>query len=172
MVRFFHCQILQSPRRVCAVILAFALLLGFILGCICSGFAEPILFQLMRTAAMVRVSIVCLLPVLLLPIVISAFAVFIGFYWLLIPIAFLKSFFFGYLCSGIVFLYLHSGLLFAFLFLFVDVLSMPVLCWYWFRCIRSSEVGFQALSPALILVFAIGVFNYQIISPFLANLLS
>ena len=172
MVRFFPCSFLQSSRKVCTVILAFALLLGVTFGGVCSGFAEPVLFQLMLTAAMARVSIVCLLPVLLLPIVLSAFAVSIGLYWLLIPIAFSKAFLFGYLCSGILMLYPHSGPLFAMLFLCVDCLSLPVLCWCWFRCIRSREAGLWALKPAMLLIVGIGLLNYRIVSPFLASLLS
>ena len=172
MVRFFRRHYFRSPRRVCAVILAFALLLGVFLGGVCSGLAEPVLFQLMRTAAESRVSIVRLLPVILLPVIVSAFAVYIGLYWLLIPIAFSKAFLFSFLCSGILVLYPGSGPLFAILFLFVDVLSLPVLCWCWFRCIRSREAGLRALGPAVLLILGIGILNDQVISPFLASLLS
>ena len=172
MVRFFQRHFLQSPRRVCAVILAFALLFGVCFGGICSGLAEPILFQLMYTAAQSRVSIVCLLPVMLLPIVISAFAVSVGLYWLLIPVAFLKTFLFGFLCSGIVILFPDSGPLFAFLFLFMDFLSMPVLCWYWLRCIHSREAGSRACVLSISCIVGICLLNYLFISPFLASLLS
>lgn len=172
MVRFFQYHFLQSPRRVCAVILAFALLFGVCFGGICSDFADPDLFLLMRTAAQSRVSIVCLLPVLLLPVVISAFAVSIGLYWLLIPVAFLKSFFFGFLFCGVMIRYPNSGLLFALLFLSTDYLSLPILCWCWYRCIRSEEAGLRALTTSAFLLFGISFFNYQFISPFLASLLS
>lgn len=172
MVRFFRCRFMDSPRRVRGVFLACVLLLGVFCGSIFSGLAEPVLFQLMRTAAESRVSIVCLLPVILLPVVLSAFAVYIGLYWLLIPIAFAKAFCFGYLCSGILILYPYSGPLFAVLFLFTDVLSLPVLCWFWLRCTRGREPGLQAVAPSVILIVGIGIINDQLISPFLASLLS
>ena len=172
MVRFFRCKILQSPRRVYAVFLAFALLLGVVLGSICSGFAEPVLFLLMRTAAESRVSIVCLLPVMLLPIFLSAFAVSFHLDWLLIPMAFLKAFFFGYLCAGILTRYSSSGWLFALLFLFADILSLPVLCWYWLQCIRCREAVMGATAPAVLSILGIGILNDQLVSPFLASLLS
>lgn len=172
MVRFFHCHILQSPRRVNAIVLALVLLLGFLLGSICSGSADSSLFHLMHIAAQSRVSIVCLLPVLLLPIICSAFAVYIGHTWLLFPIAFLKAFLFSYLCSGIMILYPESGPLFALLFLCADYLSMPVLCWIWFRCICSREDGLRGVRPVVFLILGIAFFDYQFVSPFLASLLS
>ena len=172
MVRFFRCHFLQSPRRVCGVILAFDLLIGVLLGSISSGLAEPVLFQLMRTAAESRVSIVCLLPVLLLPVVFSAFAVCFGHFWPLIPVAFTKAFCFGYLCSGVLIQYPYSGPLFVVLFLFADVVSLPVLCWLWIRCIRGREAGLRAVAPSALLLLGISIINDQLISPFLAGLLS
>lgn len=172
MVRFFHRHFLQSARRVNAIILALVLLLGFLLGGVSSGSADISLFQLMHTAAQSRVSIVCLLPVLLLPVICSFFVVYIGLTWLLFPIAFSKAFLFSYLCSGILIFYPVSGPLFAVLFLCADFLSFPVLCWIWFRCICSREEGLRGLVPVLLLILGIAFFDYQVVSPFLASLLS
>ena len=172
MVCFFPHGFLQSSRRGCAAILAFAVLFGILLGGICAGLAEPMLFQLMRTAALSCVSIVCLLQVILLPILFTAFAVYLGQYWLVILVAFSKAFLFGYFCSGILLQYPNSGFLFAFLFLNSDFLSLPVLCWCWFRSIRSREAGLQTIIPAVFLFIGIAFLNYQVVSPFLASLLS
>lgn len=172
MVRFFRRHILQSPRRVNAIVLALVLLLGFLLGGICSGSADPFLLSLMRTAAQSRVSIVCLLPVLLLPVLCTAFAVYIGLPWLLFPIAFSKAFLFSYLCSAILIFYPESGSLFAAFFMFADYLSVPVLCWVWYRCICSRETRLYWIRPAVLLILGIAYLDYQVISPFLASLLS
>lgn len=172
MVRFFRTHFLQYPRRVNVTILAFTLLLGYSFGSIVSCFASPILFQLMRTGAMNGVSIVSVLPILLFPFLVSALAVFLRLKWLLLLVAFLKAFLFSYLGSHIFRLFPTSGPLFAVFFLTSDLLSMPVLCWFWFRCISDSDSLVRALIPVFFLVFGIGLFDYLVTSPFLASLLS
>lgn len=172
MVRFFHCLFSEPSRRVNAMVLAFALLLGYLLGSICVDFMNPDLFLLMRIGAKAGVSIVCLLPVLLLPFLFSAIAVFIGLKWLVIPVAFLKAFLFSYLCCHILTLFPDSGSLFAVLFLFSDILSLPVMCWFWIRCICGRDVGARAVMVVILAISGIGFLNYQVISPFLASLLS
>ena len=172
MVRFFRCLFFESSRRVSAMVLAFTLLLGYLLGSFCVGCAESSLFLLMRTGAKAGVSIVCLLPVLILPFLCSAIAVYIGLKWLIIPIAFLKAFLFSYLCCHILMLFPDSGSLFTVLFLFTDILSLPLLCWFWFRCICSREVGIRTVLAVILNISGIGFLNYQVISPFLASLLS
>ena len=172
MVRFFHCLFLESSRRVNAMVLAFALLLGYLLGSICVDFMNPDLFLLMRIGAKAGVSIVSLLPVLLFPFLCSAIAVYVGLKWLIIPIAFLKAFLFSYLCCHILTLFSDSGSLFTVLFLFSDILSLPVLCWFWLRCICGRDVGARAVMVVILAISGIGFLNYQVISPFLASLLS
>ena len=172
MVCFFHHHILPSIRRVNAIVLAFVLLMGFLLGGFCSGFADPSFFQLMRTAAMTRVSIVYLIPVLLLPMIFSALAVYIGRIWLLFPLAFLKAFLFSYLSSGIRVFYPDSGRLFGLLLMWTDYLTMPVLCWFWFRCIADQRLNVHFAAGILLLVLGIGFFDFRVVSPFLVSLLS
>ena len=172
MVRFFRGHFLESLRRVNATVLALALFLGYFLGSICSSSANSDLFPLMRTGAISGVSIVCLLPVLLLPFLFSAIAVYIGLKWLLIPVAFLKAFLFSYLFSHILVLFPNSGSLFAALFLFSDVLSLPVLCWFWLRCVCDGGVESHVVMTVMLVIAGIGFLNSQVISPFLASLLS
>jgi len=171
MVRFFRCHFLPPSRRVNVTVLAFALLLGFLFGSLCSGFAESHLYSLMRMGAGSPVSIVCLLPVLLLPFLCSALAAYFGLVWLIFPIAFLKAFFFSYLIGHILVLFPNSGSLFAGLFFCADVLSMPVLCWFWLRC-TSSGLEKRIWIPVFLTVLGIGFFDCHIVSPFLVSLLS
>ena len=72
MVRFFRYHFLQSIRRVNVTMLALVLMLGYLLGCLCSQLADSTLFHLMRMGAVSRVSIFSVLPVLLLPFFASA----------------------------------------------------------------------------------------------------
>ena len=172
MVRFFRCHILQSTRRVSAIILAFALLSGFLIGGYCTGYADSLLLHLMRTAAFSRVSIVHLMPVLLLPFVFSAFAVYIGQRWLIFPIAFIKAFLLAYLTGAIRIFYPGSGVLLGVLLFFADYLIMPVLCWFWFHCFRGRKEFPQICWCMLLLVLAIGYVDSYVVSPFLVSLLS
>ena len=171
MVRFFRCHILQSSRRVHAVILAFVLLSGFAFGILSSGSAEQSLFQLMRTAASARVSIICLLPVIFLPVLFSALAVYIGQRWLIFLLAFAKAFLIGYLSSSILIRYPDSGFLFVLLFLCSDCLTFPVMCWFWLR-ILSGEKSAPCIYAVILWILWIGILDSQVISPFLATLLS
>ena len=172
MVRFFPYGFLNSSRRVAAVILALTILLGVFVGSICSASADSILLSLMRTGARSRLSIVSSLPVLLLPLICSAIAVFLGHRWLLILIIFLKSFLIGYLCCYIISMLTYSGPLFAVFFLFSDLFSMPVLCWFWFRSISARELAFRAVVFTALVISGIVIFDCQFVSPFLASLLS
>ena len=172
MVRFFRCKILQSPRRVYAVFLAFALLLGVILGSLCSGFAEPVLFLLMRTAAESRVSIVCLLPVMLLPIFLSAFAVSSSKTVLMLLICFSKAFLFSFVSLGISQTYGSAGWLIRSMLLFSDCLTTPMLYWFWLRHLPENRpyVGWETFGMSALGIL-IGSVDYRIISPFLASLI-
>ena len=172
MVRFFRFQNLLSLRRGYGILLALALLLGLLSGGFVSGHTEQFFFHMMHTAAKSRVSIVCLLPVLLLPVLCSAFAVYIGLHWLLIPIAFSKAFLISYICASISCAYPVSGKLFAFLVMFSDILSLPVLCWYWLRSLERKVSEFRSLIIVLLLLMGISFIDYQVISPFLVSLLS
>lgn len=173
MVGFFRTFLASGPRRVNAIILAFALLTGFTLGAYTATLAEPSSFSLMRTASESCVSIVCLLPALLLPFLFSAFAVYISQYWLLIPIAFTKAFFFSYLSAASLLLFRGSGWLVQLLLMFTDCLSMPVLCWFWLRtCTVSRESVLRSFVSAALVVIGIICLDYQFISPFLVELLS
>ena len=172
MVRFFHCHFMQISRRGDVIVLAFALMLGYLCGGICSTSAELNLFSLMRTGVMTGVSIVCLLPVLLLPFMLSVVSVYAGQWWCLLPVAFAKAFLFSYLCCHILIQLPDSGPLFAGLFLCADGLSLPVLCWFWIRSMRVSDGNKGYFLPVFLLITGIGLFDYQVVSPFLASLLS
>ena len=172
MVRFFRCPFVKPSRKLNVTVLALSLLFGYLLGSFCAGYAESDLFLLMRTGAMSSVSIVCLLPVLFLPFLCSAIAVYLGWMWLLIPIAFLKAFLFSYLCGHILALFPVSGQLFAVLFMLPDVLSLPVLCWFWIHSICTARMGCYEIMAVILSIAGIGLLNYQFISPFLASLLS
>ena len=169
---FFSPSFLQSSRRVHVTVLALVLLSGYLTGGICSLVADSSVFQLMRMGATAHVPMASSLPVLLLPLFISSVAVYTGLVWLVFPIALVKAFLFSYLCCTGLVLFPSSGFLFVLLFLCTDFLSMPVLCWLWCRYVCGSKAEPKVVNPVMLLVAGIGIFDHQVVSPFLAGLLS
>ena len=172
MVRFFHNIFLHQQRRVTAIILAFAFYAGILAGAFFALLTDTSYFLMMRTAANYRVSIAVLLPSAVLPLLFSAFAVYISQSWLLIPIAFLKAFLFGFLSFGLITLNSDSGWLLRFMVMFTDCLATPVLFWFWIRCCDAKQFFTATLCAAFLLITGISLLDYQYISPFLVNLLS
>lgn len=173
MVSFFRTAFLPQPRRVTAIILAFAFLAGLCAGAYAATLAGTNISSLMRTASTTCVSIAGLLPALLLPFLFTAFAVYISQYWLLIPIAFVKAFLFSYLGATVLLLFQDSGWLVQLLLMFADCLSLPVLWWLWLRlCCDGQRKHLRCYIGVFVAIAGIVCLDYQIISPFLVDLLS
>ena len=163
---FFHLP--EFGRRGAAVGLVLLFLFGLLLGVWLSGSASDSLFSPMRAVVSSRVSIIGLLSSLLLPLLFSAFAVYIGRPVLLIPIAFWKAFSFSYLSWGLLQAWNSAGWLIASLLLFSSACSLPVLCWYWLGQIHRPEFRLLPLCIAAGALILIGILNYCLILPFLA----
>ena len=172
MVRFFHARNLQSGRSFTAIILAFLFLAGLLCGAVTATFADTSYFLMMRRAATYPVSIVVLLPAIFLPLLFSAFAVYISQLWLLIPVVLSKAFTFGFLSCGIRASNPHSGWLIQFLFMFSDWFVLPILCWYWVRSCRTKRFERSPFIAAVVIISGITILDFLFISPFLAHLLS
>lgn len=173
MVRFFRTRFMPDLRRGSVTVLAFLLCCGYLLGAFLTTVSGDYVSSMMRTAVTSRVSIVCLLPVILFPFLITAFAVYIGQFWILAPIAFCKAFSFGYLSSCILCSFGNSGWLIQLLFLFSDGVSLPILCWFWIRLLDSRGAKMNhSFAIVSVLIFLIVIFDCQFISPFLVSLLS
>lgn len=126
----------------------------------------------MRAAANGRVSITGLLSAFLLPLLFSAFAVYISQPWLLVPVAFGKAFSFSYLAFGVTLAFGSAGWLVRSLLMFSDCLTLPLLWWFWLCCIRASDR--DALRSFLVTCTAalmIGCLDYGAVSPLLRNLI-
>ncbi len=169
---FFHSPMQRSSRRDTPFFLAFAWILGIVFGVGASYCASHSLSSLMRMTANSPVSIFGLLSAMLLPLLCSAFAVYISCPWLLIPTAFLKAFLYTYFSFGILASYGSAGWLIRLLLIFSDTLMLPVLWLFWLRGIQWGRVDFlYRLIPAVSVVFLIGSIDYSIISPFLAQII-
>lgn len=124
--------------------------------------------SLMRAAPSAGVSIVGLLPVLFLPFLFAAFAVFLLQRWLLYPICFCKAYAFGFVATSVAISYGSAGLLVCCLLLFSDICLMPLLVWLCLRHIRRSTNYLRRdLVICSVCIVAVGCTDCFVISPFL-----
>jgi len=146
---------------------------GLILGGCMFYVAGDSFRSLMRAADYSRMSIVCLLPVLLLPFLFSAFAVYIHQSWLLAPICFLKAFFFAFVYVGFSVSFADAGWLVRFFLMFSDIATLPLLWLFWLRVLSED---FRFRSGAVLGIFtaaaAIGCFDFMVVSPYGAQFIS
>ena len=146
---------------------------GLIFGTSASMYTGDSIFPMMRAAVFGGMSISGALSVLLLPLLFSAFAVYIHQTFLLLPIAFCKAFLFSFVAMGLKGVFGSVGWLFSILLLFADGLSLVVLWWFWNRSFISSQSQLLLdFIAALISIAAVGSADYLFIAPFLADLIS
>ncbi len=169
---FFHSGFRNISRRDTPFFLAFAWITGLLFGVITSLSAGAHLASLMRMTAYSPVSIVGLLSAMLLPLLCSAFAVYISCPRLLSPIAFVKAFFYAYFCFGVFAGFGSAGGLIRLLLIFSDTAMLPVLWLYWLRSTGSPGQFLYRTVPAIAAAVLIGSIDYSVISPFLAQILS
>lgn len=169
----FHSRLPRLFRKDSVAFLAFPWITGLIAGAITSIFAGDSFLPLMRGALYSPVSIVSLLSAMLLPLLFSAFAVYISCQWLLIPVVVAKGFLYAFFCAGILFSFGSAGWLLRLLLIFSDTLMLPVFWMFWLRSLKSGKSGIlMRVVPAVSAALLIGSIDHTLISPFLAEILS
>ena len=154
-------------------VLDFFWLSGLASGAAASIYAGDSLVSMMRAASVGCVSISGLLSVLVLPLLFSAFAVYIRQIRLLFPIIFIKAFSFSFVSMALDSSFGSAGWLMRILLPFGTSVSLPVLWWFWNRSITSRQN--QVLTDfvaALSVISVAAAFDYWLIVPFLADLIS
>ena len=153
--------------------LAFAWILGLVSGIFFSLSADCFPLSEVRTAASLPVSLLGSLSAIALPLLFSAFAVYISQPLLLIPIAFCKAFLFSYFSLSVLVAFGSAGWLVQLLFMFNDILTLPLLWSFWQKGLTADRNGtFRFLFPVFIITLIVGYIEYRFISPFLAKILS
>ena len=171
MVRFFRTAFLSSFRSKFALHLASAWLTGLLFGAFFACSSDPSLFLVMRSAHKSAVSIVGLLSSMLLPLLLTALAVYISKIYFLIPIAFSKACLYAYISVAAFGCRSTGGWLYWLLLLFGDICSAPVYLRLWMQIPTTLSKGPLFLS-SLAGVLIIGFLDFQYISPFLAAILT
>ena len=173
MACLFHSGESYRRRRGSTLVLALFWISGILSGVAAFCFAGNPLLPMMRGILDGSVSIVGLLCVTVFPFLVSAFAVYICAPWLLFAVSFLKGFLFGFLSAAILVAFGSAGWLIRWFLMFSELVSLPLLYWFWVRNI-SGERGFSGAEVLVILslLILIGSVDYCCISPFLAMLIN
>jgi hypothetical protein len=163
-------NVLSCRRR--QVLLALFCFAGALSGVYASRFTGAAFLPLTRMALLSPVSVVGLTACCSLPFLFAAFAVFISCRWLLYPLCFVKLFLHCWFGFSVMMAYGSSGWLLRLFLQFSDGCLIPVLCWF---CLRqlSGEGDFlkRDLRLCLLAVLMAGIFDYCVITPFLASLI-
>ena len=143
---------------------------SMVLGTLLAAFSDNSSLSWMRLAADSRLSIVCLFAVQLLPFLIAAYAVQISRLWLTYAVCSCKLFLFSCMGALIWAAFGSAGWLVRWLLLFPDLILVPVLCWFCFRCVLGRENARRRDFWLCIGVVAVTVMiNLLFISPLLAR---
>lgn len=173
MDRFLNLKLPQVSRKNPMVFLASFWTLGLLSGAACSVSASDSIVPLMHAAAECCVSITGLLTAILLPFLLSALAVFIQVPRLIYPIAFCKAFLVSFLGLGVMIAYGSAGWLVRLLLMFGDCCITPLLFWYWNRQLSAQHRrSFGLTTTVFLAALCIGSFDYCIVTPFLAAVIS
>ena len=168
----FHFPIWSLPNRKAETFaLAAAVALGHLVGIGLSSAARehiPDVIRILSDGAVFPGRI----AVLLLPLLCSAGAVYVGRPVILLPIAFWKVLSFSYVFSGLSFSWTGAGWLVGCLSMLSGFLSLPVLCWYWLRHLDGRSFDLGGFLTAASLLLAVALADLWVISPFLLNIIT
>ena len=171
MGRFLNLNAPCFSRRNRCLLLALWFLWGLISGAVLSAAANSIA-SLIPAAVIRPGSISGLLTVVALPFLMSFFAAWIQWPWLLYPIAFFKAFLVSFLGLGVLCAYGSAGWLIRLLLLFSECCTLPLLILCWIRLLSGQGRRLLPAASAVFTASLIGSFDYCIVSPFLARVLS
>lgn len=171
MARFLHHRISFARRSTPYLILASVWMIGLSSGIWAYVSSGTALVSLMRSTLQGAVSIVRVLCMTSLPFLFSAFAVFLSCPWLIFPVALVKGFSFSFAAMGLMHAFGSAGWLIRLLSCFADVVTIPLLYWFWCSCFRLEDrlLGHRCVLAASLLLLA-GSIDSCLIAPFLAGL--
>lgn len=163
--------VLFQNRKLSTIILAFCWCAGLLTGCFFANHAGNIHFTMMRRAVSCPVSIAGLV-VMLLPFLLSAFAVYFSKTWLFLPFCFFESFQFAYLAGLVSVSFGEAAWLIRLLLFFTEGWIIPVLLWIWFHWIGTGgKQAVRQIAVCAVFCTVIWSIDYFVVSPFLGMLI-
>ena len=161
----FHCKMKLR-------VLVYSWVSGLILGAVLAVSSGNLLDSTMRAAVSGSMSISGLIAVQLLPLLLSAYAVYYTQPVLLVSVIFLKAFLFAYAGAGILILYPVSGWLIRSLLMFSDILTIPVLWFIWICVVPAAQYPMlRRIAVSALWSVLVGCVDMTLIAPFLARLI-
>ena len=157
-------------RKGSTLILAFSLFAGLLAGLLLHREQDASIFSLMHVSAKQSASIVSGLLVLLLPFLLSAFFSSTCTAWLIIPLSFLKGVCFSFCQATICSSFVGAGWLLYFFFMFSDILTLPVLIFFWISCLNKTRHIMKLLSVCSLTVLFIALIGHHFITPYCISL--
>ena len=154
-----------------SIILALFWLAGVSAGCFISRINPLIFDSMMRSACKSGVSIVWLTLMTLVPLFVVSAAVYFRLHFLIYPLCAIRAFCFSVCFTGIYIAFGSAGWLVRSLLQMSDFFLIPVLLWFSLYSLaknRSKQVTVCCISYAAL----IGMLDYCVISPFLADLIN
>lgn len=145
--------------------------IGLFAGGCCFLFGADHLVPQMRVSLTGNVSIVCFLCLIFLPPFLSILAVSTGMHSLLYGVAFGKAFLYSFSSTALLLSFGCAGWLARLLLGFSGFISIPVLYWFWLRCLRTDDgLSVSEVFCVLSVYLLIGSIDYCVIMPFWAYL--
>lgn len=159
--------------RSCPYVLIGCWLFGLVAGILTALASEEVLVPLILRGVSMPTSASGMLLVGILPFLLSAYAIYFSEPWLLLIFSIGKSFSFAFCACGISLAFGQSSWLVRFLFLFSDILLMPLLLIYWLRHIRgNTPVKRMGLMPYLFTAGIVCWLDYRFIAPLLVSVMN
>lgn len=157
----------------CRVFLGMTWLVGLLCGVFLGAQWKCSTSLMMRSWLTSPVSIVCIFSILSLPFVLSFLAVLWNIRWTIYVIAFAKATVYAFVSYGIFEVFLSAGWLIYPLLMFHEVISLPLLCWLWVRCLENATFpsGWE-VTFLIAFLMLVGSLDVRIIAPYLALLIS
>ena len=161
-------------RKGSRMILAFCWISGVLSGA--AVFASDVFLfsSLVGRAVTERLSWTESLSTVLVPVFLSAAALFLCVPLILFLVCFGKAFLFGLLSAGVLYSFGSAGWLIRALFLFCDFAGMPILYVYWLRSLDADDTAFLRFCHfLLVMAVFLGLWyaDVRIITPILARLI-
>ena len=145
---------------------------GSLIGVTAATYVDDSIASLMRPRISSGVSIFRQLTSVILPFLLSAYAVSIARPRLLLLISFFKSLGFCFCGTLLHSAYGSAGWLMHALLQFMPICTMPLLCWYCLRHIEGNNVTAKRdLIICALIAAGIAIIDYFVVSPLLAELI-
>ena len=168
--RFLKLNLSQLSSRSISLFLALCWIAGILLGACFSVFVQGTVFRTLFLSVVSTDSFVQhVFPVALI-CVITGLSICFSQVWILMPLVFLKGILFSFTWIGFLGAFRASAWLIRCMFMFADLLSVPLLWFLWLRSASDRRVWSHSFI-CFICVASIYFVDYSFVLPFLERLL-